>query len=90
MDLADYWRGGLSLRRLSVLVKTLPPESAIVQHFSPDGNGWETGDYLLADIYGALTGQAHPARPNPKKAARQASLVAKLKAQRERLEAQTN
>ncbi|CCQ44664.1 hypothetical protein ARTSIC4J27_591 [Pseudarthrobacter siccitolerans] len=40
--------------------------------------------YLLADLYHAWTGQAHPARPQPKKASRYADLRARLERQKAR------
>ncbi|MDG4792702.1 hypothetical protein [Micromonospora sp. WMMD1082] len=42
---------------------------------------------LLADIYGALTGEPHPMRPAPvaKPAANKPSVIDRLKAQRERI-----
>lgn len=49
--------------------------------------GWDTVAYLMADVYHALTGQMHPARPRPdesKKSTRYAKLRAALEAQRAR------
>lgn len=44
--------------------------------------------YLLADLFHAFTGNAHPARPTgPAKAKRYAELRARLEAQRERAKA---
>lgn len=84
------WRGGLSLRRLSVLVHYLPPESAVVRTASDAPTGWDVPAYLLADLFHAFTGTPHPARPTQSggsKAKRYAALRARLEAQRARLEA---
>jgi hypothetical protein len=82
------WRGGLSLRRLSVLVAHLPPDSAVyaLRHSIPAG--WGLTEFLLTDLYAAFTGQEHPARPKPESGSRASDLAARLKAQRERLAAQ--
>lgn len=60
MDLRDLWRGHLSLRRLRVLVEHLPADSALA---SVIGSGWTVRDFLLADIFQAITGEVHYARP---------------------------
>lgn len=62
IDLAALWRGELSLRRLSVLIHTLPPESATTQSLEPV-RGWSVTDYLIADVFHAVSGEPHPARP---------------------------
>ena len=90
IDLGDLWRGGLSARRLSVLIAHLPPGSATwsVLHNIPAG--WQLTDFLLADLYQAFTGKEHPSRPKPTVAnGRTASHVARLRAQRDRLAALT-
>lgn len=46
--------------------------------------GWTLTDYLLADVFHALAGEAHPARPKEKKRAR-GDVVARLMTQRARL-----
>lgn len=52
--------------------------------------GWDLTAFLLADNFKGLTGQDHPARPKPAKAASTASrysaLRSRLEAQRARLE----
>ncbi|AXI78056.1 hypothetical protein [Peterkaempfera bronchialis] len=48
MDLLDWHRGRLSSRRLAVLVKHLPRESAITRELQGEGADWTVGDYLLA------------------------------------------
>ncbi|MDG4801723.1 hypothetical protein [Micromonospora sp. WMMD980] len=45
-------------------------------------------DVLLADVYGALTGEPHPLRPKPEKAATTAGdpdMFARLRAARDRI-----
>lgn len=87
VDLADYWRGELSLRRLSHLLAQLPPESA-TSRIASDVDGWLTGDFLLADVYHALTGEAHPSRPKPRSGSRYAEKRRALEAQRARVAVQ--
>jgi hypothetical protein len=88
VDLGDLWRGGLSLRRLSVYLHNLPPESAVHQWRSGLPRGWDLHSLLLADLFHAFTGQPHPNRPKPKDPAKKsahADLLRRLKEQRERL-----
>jgi hypothetical protein len=68
LDLAGLYRGELRLRRLSVLLRLLPMDAATVRALTPaDGRDWDVDTYLIADLYHALTGKPHPARPKPKK-----------------------
>ncbi|MFE4693744.1 hypothetical protein ACFRH6_27305 [Streptomyces sp. NPDC056749] len=48
MDLLDWYRGRLSSRRLAVLVKHMPRDSAVAQELHGDGAEWTVTDYLLA------------------------------------------
>ncbi|MEV8307134.1 hypothetical protein AB0P36_07130 [Streptomyces flavidovirens] len=48
MDLLDWHRGRLSSRRLSVLVKHLPRDSAVVRDLHGESAEWSVTDYLLA------------------------------------------
>ena len=67
IDYRDRWRfdsGGrrmLTLRRIGVFLRHLPPDSATV--LATGGSGWVVGDYLLAHLWQATTGQPHPALP---------------------------
>lgn len=76
IDYRDRWRFDefgqrlLTLRMIRVRVKHLPPQSALGQALGLD-TGWTVGDYLLADVFKALTGKNHPARPKPTKQRRQ-------------------
>lgn len=67
LDLLDLWRGKLSLRKLSVLVTHLPPGSAVWSAETDLDYGWTLTDILLTDLFHALTGETHPARPKAKK-----------------------
>lgn len=51
---------------IRVRVRHLPPQSATGQALGLD-TGWTVGDYLLADVFQALTAKRHPARPRPQK-----------------------
>lgn len=84
VDLGDLYRGGLSIRRLSVLIHNLPAESRLVQTKAKTG-GWDLHAHLLADLYGALAGKAHPGRPKPEgSSARHRDLVRRLQQAKER------
>ncbi|QOP65075.1 tail assembly chaperone [Arthrobacter phage Adumb2043] len=86
VDLADYWRGGLSPRRLSVLIEQLPPTSATARHYAKN-DGWDLHAFLLSDLFHAFTGEVHPSRPKPQGASRYSELRARLEAQKARLHA---
>ncbi|QNO12676.1 tail assembly chaperone [Arthrobacter phage Tweety19] len=89
VDLADFWRGELSIRRLSVLISKLPADSATVAKASDLSPGWDVHAFLLADVYAALCGKEHPARPQPKKESRYAKLREALERQKARVNAQS-
>jgi len=66
IDYRDRWRFDagvrrLTLRRLFVLVRHLPTDSAT--SIAAGGPGWLLGDYLLAHVYQATAGEAHPSLP---------------------------
>ena len=52
IDLLDLWRGTLSPRRVCVLIKGLPPDSATQRELR--GSAWTQTDYILADVYDAI------------------------------------
>lgn len=85
VDLADLWRGGLTLRRLSVLVQNLPPGSACWSRVNEVPYGWTLTDFLLADIFHAFAGEPHPSRPKPNPEHEAKEKIGLLLAQRERL-----
>jgi hypothetical protein len=83
VDLRDLWRGGLSLRRLSILVENMPADSSVWAVLNGVERGWTLTDFLLADVFHALSGAPHPSRPKPKRKASE-DVVSRLLAQRER------
>lgn len=87
IDLGGLWRGELSVRRLVVLVRYLPPDAAVWSEQSGVDFGWSLTDYLLADLFHVLAREPHPARPSPKRDKKRDAgrLAAALLAQRERL-----
>jgi hypothetical protein len=48
VDLLDYYRGTLSARRLRVLIRHLPRESALVRALHGDVADWGLAEHLLA------------------------------------------
>ncbi|MFE7118357.1 hypothetical protein ACFU99_23375 [Streptomyces sp. NPDC057654] len=50
MDLLDWHRGRLSSRRLSVLVRQLPRDSAVNRELHGEVTEWGTAEHLLAAI----------------------------------------
>ncbi|TDC02597.1 hypothetical protein E1091_00355 [Micromonospora fluostatini] len=65
IDLADLWRGRLTLRRLATLLRYLPAEAATLGTYGDPAAGWTRTHYLLTDVFHAVTGKPHPARPAP-------------------------
>lgn len=87
VDVLDLWRGGLSLRRLAVLVSQLPSGSRVWAIEQGVPHGWTLTDFLLTDIWSAFTGEPHPLRPtdDSAKKSKVEEQAAKLLAQRERI-----
>lgn len=54
MDLLDWHRGRLSSRRLAVLVRHLPRDSATLQELHGEAAHWSVADYLLANVVDQL------------------------------------
>ena len=53
--MADYFAGRMTHRRMSVLVRNLPRESALIRQAYPDlANAWSTTEHQLADIATSL------------------------------------
>jgi hypothetical protein len=71
VDLLDFYRGTLSARRLGVLVRQLPVESALVRALNDGRQPWQVTDHLIADLW-ALTLKVHsgdrPAGDHPVRA----------------------
>lgn len=64
VDIADLWRSGLSVRRLSVLVTGLPADSLTVAALTGMPREWARVEpWLLDYLIQFHTGQPHPARP---------------------------
>ncbi|MFI6440473.1 hypothetical protein [Streptomyces sp. NPDC050759] len=54
MDLLDWHRGRLSSRRLAVLVRHLPRDSATLDGLHGEAARWSVTDYLLASVVDQL------------------------------------
>lgn len=64
IDIADLWRGGLTVRRLSVLIQHLPADSAVAAAVTGLPREWNsTTTWLLEYIIQALSGAPYPGRP---------------------------
>ncbi|MGW0560445.1 hypothetical protein ACWDZ4_07370 [Streptomyces sp. NPDC003016] len=50
MDLLDWHRGRLTARRLAVLIKHMPRDSALLSETDGEAADWSTTDYLLAAV----------------------------------------
>lgn len=83
---SDRWRVDdagvplLTLREIWVRIVDLPGDSAIAVHENGGTPRWGVSEHLLADIWGALTGQPHAGRPKSK--ATQAITAARRRAKR--------
>lgn len=51
MDLCDLYRGKLSHRRLIVLIRNLPRDSALVTAMNEGQPVWSPAEHLLADLW---------------------------------------
>ncbi|WP_309235824.1 hypothetical protein [Amycolatopsis sp. SID8362] len=78
MDLLDYYRGKLTPRRLRVLIRHLPRESALVRALHGEAAEWGLTEHLLAGAVDELAvgnwlfvaansaeGADQPDRPRP-------------------------
>src|SRR5690606_9976085 len=71
LDYRDRWRGDLTLRRIFVLVRHLPPESAVAEVLRGGKPHWSIEAQLIDDLRVSLTGskerpsKPHPSRPKP-------------------------
>ncbi|RVU27434.1 hypothetical protein EOT10_09735 [Streptomyces antnestii] len=54
MDLLDWYRGRLSSRRLAVLLRHLPRDSALAHSLHGEAAEWATTDHLLAAVVDQL------------------------------------
>lgn len=88
IDLRDFWRGGVGLRRLANLTHYLPAGGAVWALSNGVPYGWTLTDVLIADLFHAWTGEEHPARPRGGSERRDAAeLRSRLEAQKARLAA---
>lgn len=62
LDYRDRWRGDLTLRRISVLLRHLPPDSAVARIELRNAPAWQLEHVLLADIWQAV---ARSRKPHP-------------------------
>lgn len=77
VDLLDFWRGTLSPRRLTLLLRRLPTDSMFFRKAYPDDARiaeWGPTEYLLADIFdltyaGLAAGSKQKPEPYPRPAA---------------------
>ncbi len=51
IDLLDFYRGTLSGRRLRILLRHMPYDSALVRKMNGGRPGWGLTDHLLADLW---------------------------------------
>jgi len=75
VDLLDRYRGGLSSRRLAVLIRHLPRDSAVNRDLFGEAADWSVGDHLLAAavdhlaaanwMFSAVNSDEDAARPDP-------------------------
>ncbi|MFI2210013.1 hypothetical protein [Streptomyces sp. NPDC020141] len=54
LDLLDWHRGRLSSRRLAVLLRHLPRDSAVARELHGEAAEWSPTDYLLAQVIDQL------------------------------------
>ncbi|MFI7009967.1 hypothetical protein [Streptomyces sp. NPDC050145] len=52
-DLLDLWRGTLSPRKVDILIRGLPPDSATRQSLNDGLPLWRQTDFILADLVDA-------------------------------------
>lgn len=86
IDVLDFYRGTLSARRLGVLVRQLPVESALVRALNDGRTPWGNVEHLLADLWLVLVKilnpksriSDHPVRAEIESKARTAAKVARV------------
>lgn len=86
VDLLDLYRGGLSPRRLGVLIRHLPADSALVREMHGGRPPWSQLEHLIADLW-ALTlrinsDKTAAVQDHPTRAAMEAAARAEEKQQR--------
>lgn len=83
MDLLDFYRGTLSARRLGVLVKHLPRDSALVRALNDGETPFNRLENLVADLWALWASSAskkvdHPVRAAQQEKARAAAKQARV------------
>lgn len=78
IDLLDFYRGTLSSRRLGVLVRQLPAESALVRALNGGHPQWMPTDHLIADLWALWAKQDHPVRAKREAEQRDAAKQARV------------
>lgn len=75
----DFYRGKLSARRLSVLVRQLSVKSALVRALNDGRPQWTTTDHLIGDLWTLWAKKDHPVRAameaKTRNAAKQARVI---------------
>lgn len=78
VDLLDFYRGTLSARRLGVLVRQLPAESALSRALNGGQPPWTTTDHRIADLWSLWAKKEHPLRAEMVAKARREKKLAKV------------
>jgi hypothetical protein len=78
VDLLDFYRGALSVRRLGVLVRQLSVTSSLVRALNDGVPQWIITDHLLADLWALWAKQDHPRRVEMEAKARNAAKQARV------------
>lgn len=78
IDLLDFYRGALSVRRLGLLIRHLPADSALVLAMNGGRPQWSLGDHLTADLWALQARKDHPRRVAMEEKARTAMKQARV------------
>jgi hypothetical protein len=78
IDLLDFYRGTLSGRRVDVLIRQLPAESALVRALNGGRPQWTNTDHLIADLWTLWAKKDHPTRAETEAKARAEAKTAKV------------
>lgn len=77
LDLLDFERGDLSVRKLAVLVRQLPADSALSRALNGGEPPMTRSEHFLADLWSLWAKQDHPVRAAIVKKARDAKKAMK-------------
>lgn len=78
MDLLDFYRGTISPRRLWVLVRQLPAESATSRALNGGQPPLSRTEHFLADLWAIWAKQDHPVRAEMEAEARNTAKLARV------------